>query len=385
MKATTLELIRFPAVEMTQAALEKLAAKIPPNGKLTPGQQVQIAPLGEWRTVDGRQGYSDLEDFQLVQGDLATRANPVSCNFNHEDDPKRGADAAGECSVFVGQANGFWGLDPHWTPEAVAAIGSGALTWISPEFYCTYDEQDRMRPRVLRAYALVPTPNIDGMKRVELSADKGKPSPQQASERKEQDMKLSTDTAKLLKLDPEKASQEDFDKAVQELAAKKQNCSACGHDGHPNGTCSADCGCATSKNSSATPANFAAEVAKAVETIRAEALAAATTIVESKFAAKDADTKALELVEQAAKDGKVVPANREHALALAKANPEAFKALIAQAPRVAPTVQVVTPSRDMPISTDTNERLTKVAQFAAQRGITMTQAEAHLAGAGVIA
>jgi hypothetical protein len=336
--------------------LEAMVDAPGPDG-LVRGRPFRFLSSGEVNALDGRRVKCTPEDFAAVLKKLAKQTVPVPLTLEHDDALGRMGEAPAP-SIAHGN-DGLWCMSPLWTQEAVDQIKTGKRTFPSATFFVKTDAEGWKHPIGIRDIALVSVPNDGNVGRIALSAlNQATHSPAKASERKEQDMKLSAENAKLLGL-AENASDEDFNKTLGEKMAAKA----------PPETPILD---------------FKAEVAKAVETIRAEAMAATKTIVENTLAAKDVEAKALELVEQAAKDGKVVPAQREHALTLAKASPEAFKSLIANAPRVAPTVQVVTPSRDIPINTDQNDKLTKVAQFATQRGISMTQAEAHLKAVGVI-
>ncbi len=310
MKADTLPLFSLAPIEVTAEMVAMAAGKTPPFEGMTPGKPIQIFPKGKARTVDGRRVCCEEEDFQLMLGDLATRKNPVTATVEHEMDPTWGSRGAGECSEFIAQGDGFWGLDPHWTEPALADIRSGARRWISPTFYGTEDEAGRIRPRILRDYTLCSVPNLDGMQPVMASASReaaatSQPnSPSKASERKEQEtMKLSADTLKLLGL-ADGASLEDIDKAVVKLAAEKPDVKALVRE----------------------------EMAAEREAIRAEV----RTEMAAEHAKKARETRVADLVKRAESEGKLVADNRESLTKLAAADPDAFE-------KVLPGLQVLAP------------------------------------------
>ncbi len=314
MKAQTLPFFRLAPIEVGPETVSLAAGKTPPFEGMKPGKPIQVFPKGEARTVDGRQVKCEAEDFQLVLGDLATRKNPVTLTVEHECDPLWGSKAAGECAsdAFIVQGDGFWGLEPHWTEAALAEIKSGARRWISPTFYGTYDETDCVRPRILRDVSLVSVPNLDGMQPVAASASKPAP-PVQASERKEQEMKLSADQMKLLGL-AEGASQEDFDKSLQTFAAAKAE---------------------AEKKAAAVP-----DTKELVRTELAAEREALRTQVREEMAAEraklDRAARVTALVAKATAEGKVVADNREALEKLAAADPDAFETVLSSLPVHAP-------------------------------------------------
>ena len=135
-------------------------------------------------------------------------------------------------------------------------------------------------------------------------------------------MKLSAEVAKLLKLDPEKASQEDFDKAVQELAAKK--------------------GTATGPDPETVKAQVRQEMAAQREEIRKEV----HEELRKESAAKDRKAKVERLLAQATSEGKVVADNREGLEALAAADPDAFEKVLPGLAVHAPVKSWFTPARE---------------------------------------
>lgn len=145
-----------------------MGAKV--NGRLTPGPPVQILPpFGGVLTLDGRPLPYDKEAAERLLEDRKRRSTPLVHNFEHEEDPRYGKDAAGESTTLELRPDGStWALDPAWTDAALECIRSGAKTWISPEIYMRSGKLQN-----LRAIALVSTPNLDGLERVTASADAG--------------------------------------------------------------------------------------------------------------------------------------------------------------------------------------------------------------------
>ncbi len=381
MKAATLPLFSLAPIEVTPEMVAMAAGKTPPFEGMTPGKPVQIFPKGEARTVDGRKVCCEAEDFQLMLGDLATRKNPVTATVEHEMDPTWGSRAAGECSEFIAQGDGFWGLDPHWTEPALADIRSGARRWISPTFYGTEDETGRIRPRILRDYTLCSVPNLDGMQPVTASASRGEPgsgrphtpapvgstptpgttpqpnSPSKASERKEQEtMKLSADTLKLLGL-ADGASLEDIDKAVIKLAAEKPDVKA------------------------EVKAVVREEMAAEREAIRAEV----RTEMAAEHAKKARETRIADLVKRADDEGKVNEDNKAQIQEMAAAAPDSFEKLVLpglpvvaavktwfKAGRTEPGVDPEGPESSSDV--DRKAREFQKAQMAAGKPMTYTEA-----------
>lgn len=332
MKAAPLPLFRLAPIEVTPEVVAMAAGKTPPFEGMTPGKPVQVFQKGEARTIDGRKVCCEAEDFQLLLGDLATRKNPVTITVEHEMDPTWGSRAAGECSEHTVRGDGLWGENPHWTEAALAEIRTGARRWISPTFYGVWDDDECIRPRVLRDISLVSVPNIDGMEPVTASADRGgpgpgglhapasggstpppgttpasthkpTPSPSQASERKEQEtMKLSAESLKLLGL-ADGASPEDIDKAVIRFAAEKPDVKALVRE----------------------------EMAAEREAIRAEVRAE----MAAESAKKARETRIAELVQRADDEGKVNEDNKAQIQEMAAAAPDSFEKL------VLPTLPVV--------------------------------------------
>lgn len=325
MKAATLPLFRLAPAEIGSETVSLAAGKTPPFEGMTPGKPVQVFPAGVARTVDGRKVRAEAADFALLLGDLATRKNPVTLTVEHEADPTWGSKAAGEVpsDAFLAQVDGFWGLDPHWTDEALGEIRSGARRWISPTFYGTEDEDGYVRPRILRDISLVSVPNLDGMQPVTASAAREAAaatqpnSPQQASERKEQEtMKFSADTMKLLGL-ADGASPEDVEKAVTRLAAEK-----------------------------APAPDVEKAAAVAVEKFRADFEKSIREQLERESAQNARKTRVAGLIERAETEGKLVADNREALTALAAADPDAFEKVLPGLKVVAPVKRWFSPSRE---------------------------------------
>lgn len=323
MKAATLPLFSLAPIEVTAEMVAMAAGKTPPFEGMTPGKPIQVFPMGEARTVDGRRVRSELEDFGLLLGDLATRKNPVTLTVEHEMDPTWGSRSAGECASdeFLAQADGLWGLNPAWTDAALAEIRSGARRWISPTFYGT-EVEGVIRPRILRDISLCSVPNIDGMQPVTASASRSgaatpqPTSPTKASERKEQEtMKLSADTLKLLGL-ADGASLEDIDKAVVKLAAEKPDVP-----------------------------DVERAAAAAVEKFRADFEKSVREQLERESAMNARKTRVAGLIERAETEGKLVADNREALTALAAADPESFEKVLPGLKVLAPVKKWHTVSR----------------------------------------
>ena len=310
-----MQLFRLDGVQVTPETVSMAAGKTPPFEGMTPGKPIQVFPTGAARTVDGRKVRAEAADFGLLLGNLATRKNPVTLTVEHEMDPTWGSKAAGEVpsDAFLAQEDGFWGLDPRWTGAALEEIRSGARRWISPTFYGVEDEDGYVRPRILRDISLVSVPNLDGMQPVtasaarEAAAAQQPNSPQQASERKEQEtMKFSAETMKLLGL-ADGASQEDLEKAVNRLAAEKPAAS-----------------------------DVEKAAAAAVEKFRADFEKSVREQLERESAQNARKARVAGLVERAETEGKLVADNREALTTLAAADPDAFE-------KVLPGLKVLAP------------------------------------------
>lgn len=356
MKVQTLPVFTLAAVEIGQETVTLAAGKTPPFEGMKPGKPIQVFPKGEARTVDGRKVRCEAEDFQLLLGDLATRKNPVTLTVEHECDPLWGSKAAGECASdgFIAQGDGLWGLEPRWIEGALGEIRSGARRWISPTFYGTYDEEDCVRPRILRDVSLVSVPNLDGMVPVTASATKPAP-PAQASDRKEQEMKLSAETLKLLGL-AEGASQDDFEKAVQAFGAEKAE---------------------AEKKAAAAPETkelVRQELAAERESLRAQ--------LRQEMAAERASleraSKVASLIQRATAEGKLVADNREAMEKLAAADPEAFEKLLPALHVFAPVKNWFVPGRAEGAKFTASELTDPSARAALNEAATKLAAEKQI-------
>lgn len=376
MKTAAWQLFTLAPIEVTAEAVSMASGKTPPFEGMTPGKPVQIFPKGEARTVDGRKVRCEAEDFQLLLGDLATRKNPVTITVEHEMDPLWGSRAAGECSEFEVRTDGFWGLNPHWTKPALEEIKTGTRRWISPTFFGTFVEDDEtVRPRVLRDFTLCSVPNLDGMQPVTASASRGEPgsgrlhtpapvgstptpgttpspttqthSPAEARNGKEQEtMKLSAESLKLLGL-ADGASPEDIDKAVVQLAASRPDVKALVRE----------------------------EMAAEREAIRTEVKAE----LERESAKKARETRATALLQRAEREGKLVADNRERLTKLCAADPDAFEATLPDLKVLAPVAPALSgnaaePAESDSAALDAAARELQKASLAAGKPMTYSQA-----------
>lgn len=158
-----MDVIRLEAIRVSLDGVDEHAAGAHPA--LIPGPEIQISPEGAVKTLDGRPVNVDEVAIESVLKDRAERSNPGTINFEHEEDPRYGKDAAGEFTAVKHRPGVGIFAAPSWTPQAIKDIREGKRTWISPEYYVRNG-----RISHLRALALVSTPNQDNLQRVNASA-----------------------------------------------------------------------------------------------------------------------------------------------------------------------------------------------------------------------
>lgn len=405
---------------LTGAPVSLMASPAALNSVLTRGKPIQLFTLGECRTVDGRKVKCTQEDIDLVLRDLATRQNPVPLTYEHGEDPVMGDLAAGECTSFYGDDKGLWAEAPAWTDQAVEQIRSGQRTWISPTFYAITDADGNLRPRVIRDNTLCSVPNIDGMRRVEVTATKPVTTSAEP-DTKGANMSLTANSLKLLGL-ADNAKPEDIEAAIVAMGASNfpagkprsgiQQCTKCAAP-LKCAACSAHAPLFVEPdednlNRGDDPATDAGKkkpgypgttkgtalMSYSPDAIADRVVAKMAASVEAQVQAKEHAAKVAAIVAKADTDGKLYEKNRRGFEAFAAADPAGAEALLATMAVVTPTKRTVStgPTRvelkaavAAPGEKKTDEQyaaeseeLTLISQYAAKHGVSIKQARAAL-------
>lgn len=332
-----------------------MGAKV--NGRLTPGPPVQILPpFGGVLTLDGRPLPYDKEAAERLLEDRKRRSTPLVHNFEHEEDPRYGKDAAGESTALELRPDGStWALDPAWTDAALECIRSGAKTWISPEIYMRSGKLQN-----LRAISLVSTPNLDGLERVTASADAGPwdmPVTAIDCEEKMEPDEVLAEIRRLLGL-PVMATEAEINEQISRLFQPGVSTSSPQGEkenenmpfsseflkelGLADGASSEDVEKAVTAKLAAKPAAPPPELAAQLEQLSARVEGLATAAASAETEKASARVKAI--VEKAVSEGRVTVAERPWFEALAAAKPDEAEKFAAALPVRAPVKGVVSSS-----------------------------------------
>ncbi|MDD2870118.1 phage protease [Neomegalonema sp.] len=289
-----------------------------PEGE--PPEWAHLLPSGAFRGRDGRGPYL-LKDAQAVV--LASAGGPGDpespVDYDHQTDlaAVRGvggtAPAAGWIKAFEARADGIWAR-MEWTPRGAAALAAREYRYLSPVF--EHDASGEIR-RVLRA-ALTNNPNL---RLTALAAAE----PQSDGD----DMDPLAEISATLGLP------QGSDAAATLAAVKALKASAAGS--------------ATALASALKTAGLPANAAPADLEAKLRTALAAATPDPSRYAPMEmvtslqaqikglTEARAVDLVEQAVKAGKIPPANKDWALAYHAKDPEGFAQYLRNQPALLPS------------------------------------------------
>ena len=141
------------------------------------GKPIHIFPQGEWVAVDGRNVSFTAQDANALLSEVKTRQTDVALTYDHENDKKRGSEAAGWMPVnsFVFKQDGLWNMEPLWVKDVYEKeIKTGKFRYLSGDALGTGTAKngDAFHPRRLLAASLVPKPGfVRGLSGIQLSAE----------------------------------------------------------------------------------------------------------------------------------------------------------------------------------------------------------------------
>lgn len=142
---------------------------------VTPGNEIQLFPAGEFRSVDGRpkdapHWYIDAELAAAIIADFEFRQNRTVVDYEHQTlltaQNGQPAPAAAWFGKLEWRSTGLYATDVDWTERATSMIESGEYKYISPVF--SYDKKTGAVKRLINA-ALTNNPALDGMDAVAAS------------------------------------------------------------------------------------------------------------------------------------------------------------------------------------------------------------------------
>lgn len=283
-------------------------------------QEIQLAPLGEFRDTQGRPFRLAAEDVAAMMESAAQKVNNAVIDYEHQTLTGKEAPAAGWVRRLVDRgADGLWGV-VEWTQRAKTYLANREYRYLSPVLLAQKKDADGFwRPTVFHSAALTNTPQIDGMvpivNKLELPNEKG-------------EEEMLEKLIKALKL-AEGATEEDVLKAVEALLAKcaEAETAALANKGTVPKEITEVLGLREGANVSEAKATILAlkQPGNVVSMTEFQGL-------KKKLAEKDRD----ELVALAMKDGKITAAQKEWAEAYALADPEGFRVFVNKAPQVVP-------------------------------------------------
>ena len=306
------------------AALDDLAA----DGAGVPAW-VHLIPVGEFSGRDGRGPYT-LDGARLLAAFAAWGADlPVDYEHQgaHAEDNGQPAPAAGWIKALEVRDDGLWGR-VEWTARATAMIAAREYRYLSPVF--TYDPDDGRTAALLGA-GLVNSPNLH------LAALNARDAMSPSNPEPPMNEDLAERLRYLLNL-PVTSTADDIAAELQKLIGQLKSapveamrCALGTTEGDLPGLLAA------------AHARLSAPPDAALYVPRAEHEAVAHQLAELKTQAQAAAIAGA--VDAALASGKVVPAQREAAIALCRTDLEAFKAFVAAAPEVAPAGEFATLDR----------------------------------------
>lgn len=302
------------------------------------GATIQLLPAGEFRARDGRPDECDhwLMDAGIASALIAaaaTRETPFVIDYEHQTlrAATNGlpAPAAGWFkSLEWRDGEGLFAVDVQWTSTAAASIADLAYRYISPVF--TYDKSGRV-VALLHA-ALTNTPALDGMDEVMLAAASLLATASTTEGITTMNPELLEQLRWMLNL-PLSATADDIKAELQKLIDKISN---------GQGPAAASVGLVsilenhdsqvaalTAQLDTPDPARFVA-----VEVMN-QAITQAREAGQQAGAAALATTQTETLIEAALNDGRLLPAQKEWALGLGKANPDSLRTYLEKQPPIA--------------------------------------------------
>jgi len=308
--------------------------------------EVQLIPFGTHETNKGKFTL-DAEAAELVMKAAQTRQNDSVIDYEHQTLKDVEAPAAGWIKQLVNKGkDGIWGL-VEWTPRATQYLKNKEYRYLSPVFL-----KSETTGRVVKFInaALTNDPAIDGMIPV---VNKSRPvtagdlrksiSPLLAKAEMPVVNKTQLDNGgataentteensnmdqilQALGLDPT-ATIQDALSAIEALKNASQQQVACKGVLEVLGL---------KANASESEVTGTIMAMKTGSTATADLVKQVNTL-NAKIVGRDAD----DLVTQAMKDGKVLPAQKDWALAYAKSDPEGFKTFVAKAVAVVPVGEI---------------------------------------------
>lgn len=142
---------------------------------VTPGNEIQLFPAGEFRSIDGRpkdapHWFIDSVLAAAIIADFESRQNLTVVDYEHQTlltaQNGQPAPAAAWFGKLEWRSTGLYATDVDWTERATSMIESGEYKYISPVF--SYDKKTGAVKRLINA-ALTNNPALDGMDAVAAS------------------------------------------------------------------------------------------------------------------------------------------------------------------------------------------------------------------------
>lgn len=147
-------------------------------GDTVMGKPIQVFPAGRHICGDGRPLAVDPEDVASMVAFAKANPNRFAVTYDHERDVKRGSEAAAWWKAADTDANdrGLFSGPVEWTRDAANEVKAKKWRYISGDAAGYWDDQGWFHPQRLLAASLVPKPAVLGMEEVTLSmAFRGKP------------------------------------------------------------------------------------------------------------------------------------------------------------------------------------------------------------------
>lgn len=268
---------------------------------------IELLPAGTFNGRDGRGPFRVEDPANVIASTRAlAMAAGLPIDYDHATDfgapAGRPAPAAGWIVEFAVRSGAVWGR-VEWTARAAAAIAAREYRYVSPVFQ--FDPASGCVTRLLRA-GLTNNPNLYLTAIAAAVIHAASPEESMMEE-------FLNKLREILGLEPG-AAPEQVLAAVRDLAAGNDN------DGHDGGVAGGD---AAANAGALDPARFVAiaEFQKALTELNA-------------MRAERARDRAAHAVDEATRAGKLVPAQREWAIAYCAADPAGFSSFIARQPAI---------------------------------------------------
>ncbi|XWJ89582.1 phage protease [Phytobacter ursingii] len=294
---------------------------------------IQLLPAGTFRAGDGRP--AECPNGWFIDGSIAAsliaaaeaKQTPYVIDYEHQTlrSAKNGLPAP--ASGWFGklewrEGEGLFAVDVEWTDAAAAAIAAGEYRFISPVFL--YDTEGRVT--TLINAALTNTPALDGMDEAMLAAA----SLMAATSTEDSTMDELLEQLRWFLGLPLSATEEDIlaelQKLINKIKAADSQAAASGI-AWINGL-ESNVAALTAQVATPDPAQWVS-----VEVMNA-AISQARASGEEQIAQLTLQ-QSTELIEAALSDGRLLPAQKDWANALAKSNPEKLRDHLGKQPRVA--------------------------------------------------